>query len=148
MDQYASLSLGPRQSTPITLDDTEIAATRLVSAVVHREHYVDSLIDAVMVWENLLGTSSEVSFRVTAALARLLEPDVSKRRNFRKKLADVYDVRSRIVHGSKIDPAKVNEARNLAVDVAIRALREFYRRGDRWMAMSSTERSDSLLLEQ
>ena len=126
--------------------DTEFAATRLVSSVVHRENYVDSLIDAVMVWENLLGTSSEVSFRVTAALAKLLEPDVSKRRAFRKKLADVYDVRSRIVHGSVVDAVKINEARNLAVDVAVRALREFYRRGDRWMSMKSIERADTLLL--
>lgn len=129
-------------------EDTEIAATRLVSSVVHRENYVDSLIDAVMVWENLLGTSLEVSFRVTAALAKLLESDVAKRRDFRKKLARVYDVRSRIIHGAVIDPVKINDARNLAVDVAIRALREFYRRGDKWMSMKSTERADTLLLSE
>lgn len=39
----------------------DVAATRLVSSVGHRIDHSDALIDAVMVWENLLGTSTEVT---------------------------------------------------------------------------------------
>ncbi len=127
-------------------NELEIAATRLVSSIVHRESYVDSLIDAVMVWEALFGTSTEVTFRVTAALAKFLEPDASKRHGYRKKLKDVYGLRSRIVHGSNVGTVEAREAARLAVDVAAKALKELYRRGEKWISMKSTERADTLLL--
>jgi hypothetical protein len=125
----------------------DIAARRLVSAVAHRLDRSDSLIDAVMVWENLLGTASEVTFRVSAALAKLLEPDASKRPALRKRLSDIYGIRSRLVHGSAVEPSTVEKACADAVDVAVRALRASYRRGGEWLALSSSERSDAILLE-
>ena len=39
----------------------DISAKRLGSALAHRNDPTDALIDAVMVWENLVGTSTEVS---------------------------------------------------------------------------------------
>jgi hypothetical protein len=108
----------------------------------------DSLIDAVMVWENLVGTSSEVTFRVTAALSKAIEPDPQKRRDLRKILKRIYNIRSQVVHGSVVKRAVVSEAAKKAVDIAIRALRDFYRRGPAWLAKSSIERADCLLLEE
>lgn len=125
-----------------------IAARRLASAVVHRLDPNDSLIDAVMVWENLVGTSTEVTFRVTAALAKALEHDPTKRRTLRKFLAEIYNTRSRVVHGVSINPSQVKQAANDAVDIAVRVLRVFYRRGQEWLSMESKERADSLLLEE
>jgi len=125
----------------------EIAAQRLISAVGHRLDRSDALIDAVMVWENLVGTTSEVTFRVTAALAKLLETDPAKRRDLRKSLADIYNIRSRVVHGAAVDAAAVQKACSDAIDVAVRALRASYRRGPEWLALSSIERADSILLE-
>jgi hypothetical protein len=125
----------------------DIAAGRLVSAVANRMDRSDSLIDAVMVWENLVGTTSEVTFRVTAALAKLLESDPTKRRDLRKELAKIYDIRSRVVHGTTVDAAVINKACSDAIDVAVRALRTSYARGREWLALSSNERADTILLE-
>jgi hypothetical protein len=125
----------------------DIAARRLISAVANRVDRSDSLIDAVMVWENLVGTRSESTFRVTAALAKLLESNPIKRRDLRKDLAKIYEVRSRVVHGSAVEPADVDRACSDAIDVAVRALRVAYRRGRDWLALSSQERADEILLE-
>lgn len=119
-----------------------------MSFVGHRTDHTDALIDAVTVWENLLGTSTKVTFRVTAALAKMLEPVPSKRRELRKTLADIYGIRCRIVHGAAVEPSTVSEASKTAVGVAIKALREFYQRGPDWMALGSSERADILLLNE
>ena len=110
----------------------DIAAGRLVGSVVNRRDRSDSLIDAVMVWENLVGTSTEVTFRVTAALSKLLESDPTKRRAFRKELSKIYDVRSRVVHGDYVEAADIEKACTGAINVAVRALRASYKRGHDW----------------
>lgn len=125
----------------------DIAAGRLISAVASRVERSDSLIDAVMVWENLVGTRSESTFRVTAALAKLLESNAAKRRGLRRELAKIYDIRSRVVHGSVVERSDVDKACSDAIDVAVRALRAAYRRGREWLALSSQERADEILLE-
>lgn len=129
-------------------EEMDFAASRLVSAIVHRADARDSLVDAVMVWENLLGARSEVSFRVSTALTKLLMPDadLAERRTFRKQLRKAYDTRSDIVHGATVDYEKTKEDRDLAVTVAVEALRELYRRGEEWITVNSTERTDALLL--
>ena len=58
----------------------DIAARRVVSALAHRVDRSDALIDAVMAWENLVGAETEVTFRVTAAIVKILESDRTKRR--------------------------------------------------------------------
>jgi hypothetical protein len=126
----------------------DIAAKRLGSAVAHRIDPNDSLIDAVIVWETLVGTSSEVTFRVTAALAKALETDHSKRRTLRKFLKDIYKTRSQVVHGVPVDHPGVSKAAEEAIDIAVRVLRVFYRRGPEWLSKKSSERADFLLLEE
>lgn len=130
------------------LPSIDIAARRIVSACSERIESSDTLIDAVMAWENLVGTSGEVTFRVTAALSRALEADRTKRKSFRQSLAKIYGMRSTIVHGGAVEPSKLNEAAKQAVDVAIRALRLCYKRGRDWLAMGSIDRADTLLLEE
>lgn len=129
------------------MPSVDIAARRLVSAVAHRLDRSDALIDAVMVWENLLGTTSEVTFRVSAALAKLLERDSVRRRALRKELSDIYGIRSRLVHGAAIDASTLHKACTDAIDVAVKALRASYIRGQDWLSLSSNERSDAILLE-
>lgn len=126
--------------------EVDVAAKRLVSAIAHRMDKADALIDAVMVWENLLGTSNEVTFRVSASLAKLIEDDPEKRINLKKSLSDVYGVRSRIVHGVPVDATDVQAACSEAIASAIRALRQSYRRGHEWLSMNSTARSEQILL--
>lgn len=130
------------------LPTVDIAARRLISACAHRFDPSDALIDAVMVWETLAGTSSETTFRVTAALVKLIESDRTRRSDLRRELAKVYDVRSRIVHGVAVDQAKVSDAARRAVGVAVTALAMSYQRGSSWLSLSSTDRADQLLLNE
>lgn len=126
--------------------EVDVAAKRLVSAVAHRMDKADALIDAVMVWENLLGTSNEVTFRVSASLAKLIETDGEKRLRLKKALSDVYGVRSRIVHGTPVDAATVQDACSQAIHTAVLALRQCYRKGGDWLSRSSAARSEEILL--
>jgi hypothetical protein len=125
----------------------DIAGRRLVSAAAHRADRSDALIDAVTVWENLLGTHSEVTFRVTAALAKMLEKDPAKRRTLRGDLAEIYDIRSRIIHGAAVDASAINDACSKAIDVAAKALQISYAKGTEWLSLKSRDRCDAVLLE-
>ena len=124
----------------------DVAATRVVSAIAHRHDRADALIDAVMAWENLLGTETEVTFRVSASLSKLLEADIGKRIEMKNRLSKIYGIRSRIVHGAVADPSDIIEAARTAVDVAIRALRVFYSHRTDLISRKSMERADLLLL--
>ena len=95
-----------------------------------------SLIDALIAWENLVGTTSEVTFRVTVALAKPLEPDPTKRRDLRKELAKIYDIRSRVVHGATVEASVIDKACSDAIDIAVCALHICYRRGREWLSLS------------
>lgn len=104
-----------------------IAVRRTLSAVSERTFDVeDALIDAVIAWENLFGTGSnaEMTFRVTTALAILLEPDPAARSSLRSDLGKVYDLRSKVAHGGEVKAKdKLAERKDQAIDVAIEALR-------------------------
>jgi hypothetical protein len=163
---YSTSPLGPILAGPSALDaaildveewartvnaahtpTVDIAARRLASAISRRLDRADALVDAVMVWENLVGTSTEVSFRVTAALAKMLEPIPAGRSALRKSLGGIYNLRSRVVHGGVVEHSEIDKACTEAISVAIRALRASYRKGREWLRLGSTERADAILLE-
>jgi hypothetical protein len=124
-----------------------VSARRIVSSISRRHDPADALVDAVTVWENLVGTRSKVTKRVSGALANLLNPDVHGRPELARRLREIYDVRSAIVHGRDIDRAKVPPAASDAIDVALRALRACYKRGKEWLELSSPVRSERLSAE-
>jgi Apea-like HEPN len=106
------------------VDRIELALSRILSAIAERREPSDVLIDSVIAWENLFGTSQgEPTFRVTMCLAVLLERSPKARMDLRKKLGDIYGLRSSVVHGSgslkESDYPKCQEA----LDIAIRAIR-------------------------
>jgi hypothetical protein len=125
----------------------DIAIRRTLSAIAERQDPGDGLIDAVMAWENLCGAGMEVRFRVSAALAHLLESDPAQRLGRQKRLAKIYNLRSRIVHGSDTGATQVHNARGEAIEVAIGALRRFFSdRSDLLALNESQARGDHLLL--
>ncbi len=106
----------------------------------------ESLIDAVIAWESMLGTRAETAFRVTAALAKLCEDDIDRRLSARKELAAVYNARSRLVHGDPVD-GQILDHRARAVATALEAMRRLVRdRPDLLMLAKSSARADRLLL--
>jgi hypothetical protein len=107
----------------------------------------DALIDAVIAWENLVGhgAPAEMTFRVTSALAILLELDARKRPSLRSELSKIYALRSEIAHGSAVSgDDKLAEMRDRALEVAIDAFRALFR--DYPWLISDRDRGMKLIL--
>ena len=84
-----------------------IGMRRLLKAAGERDDPIDVLVDAVVAWENLFGSKTESTFRVTAAVATLLEPSDKEQRDvLQKELSGIYDRRSRLVHGDLAEGGK------------------------------------------
>jgi len=90
-----------------------VAASRLLRAVRERDQPDDALVDAVISLEALFGVGevSETTFRVSAACARLLEADLAKRQEVRKRsrTLTVRGVASFTVHSWKHKTSSATE---------------------------------------
>jgi hypothetical protein len=127
----------------------DIAKRRVLAAASNRLDPVDALVDAVVAWENCFGTDTETNFRVTGAIACLLEPKTEPRLTRIRRLREIYAKRSRIVHGATHLSGQEAEAFSAeAVDVAIECLRRLY--GDRTdlLSLEPAVRSTRLMLER
>ena len=75
----------------------------------------------MIAWDALLGSRRKSTYRVTAGLTALCEDDAALHVERRAELADIYDKRSRLVHG---DVAGVDlDLRNRAIQVGLRGTR-------------------------
>jgi hypothetical protein len=126
------------------LSHVEIAIERLLRALFEVEPG-ESLIDAVIAWESLLGTRNETVYRVTAGLAVLCEDDPRLRMERRKELQGIYDKRSRIVHGDIVGVD--SELRNRAIQIGLDALSRMIKDRPALLELAkSQKRVDRLLL--
>jgi hypothetical protein len=125
-----------------------LGARRLVSAIADRQDPLDGFIDAVVCWENLLGSEAEVTFRLCAGLALLVEPlDPSARGAVFSELQRLYTTRSKLVHGSgEPAPSEAQRHRDRAIEIALIATRAIYDQPHLLEANSSGERNKRLLL--
>jgi Apea-like HEPN len=126
----------------------DIAVRRVLSAAHARTDPADRLVDSVIAWENLFGTSEgEPRLRVSAAMAWLLEPDAGSRLARQDQLKRLYDDRSKIVHGAPFDERRLGERANEALAVARSTLGLLFRdRPDLLGLRDGAERSLRLLL--
>jgi hypothetical protein len=127
----------------------ELALSRLLRAIAERREPSDVLIDSIIAWENLFGSKEgELRFRITSSLAVLLEGSYQARKDLKKKLADLYDLRSKVVHGSsnlkRSEYPKCQEALSIAIEAIRVLIRE---RPDILELPDGTERSTALLLQ-
>jgi hypothetical protein len=125
----------------------DLAVRKLISAAAQRHDPADSLIDSVMIWENIVGATSETVFRVTASIAKLLRESAQERRSLQRELRKLYDLRSRVVHGEAVDLSSLQPAADRSLQIAVELLRCSYRRGASWLRLSSQERALSVLLD-
>ncbi|WP_156045802.1 HEPN domain-containing protein [Herbidospora cretacea] len=128
-------------------EKVEIALRRLISATTERRNAVDGFVDAVVAWENIFaGTSQgELSFRICAAMSKLLEPDGEKRLALHKSLVAVYNSRSKVVHGAKeLSHEEAVASRGYALDVLLRCLRMLY--SDHPDLLADADRSKRIIL--
>ncbi len=128
-------------------DDASIAIARrrTLRAANERIDPEDGLIDAVIALENLFGEMGELRFRISSSVAVLLKEDLAARRALQKKVKDLYELRSKLVHGVKqLSPQAAARARDEALQYATECLRVLYR--DRPDLLTDEYRSTTLLL--
>ena len=128
----------------------DVGMRRLLSAVTVRFDPADGLVDAVICWENMFGTAQETRFRVCGAMAKILEPaSPAKRGQLNKELKRIYDVRSKLVHGSHKVPGPREAAgdRDKALLYALDSIRKLHGRPDLLAITGSADRSTTLLLD-
>lgn len=117
---------------------------RSLSALRERNDDADALVDVVIAWENLFGGDIELSFRISMALARLLEAETDARPALQKEIARLYGVRSKIVHGDAVDPTKLGEVARRARTLTLDMWRALFR--DEPPLLTSNDRARALLL--
>jgi hypothetical protein len=104
-----------------------LAIRRTLGSIAMRQDPADGLVDAVIALENMFGTGqSEVGFRLSAALAWLLESEAEARVARQKAVTKLYNLRSKIVHGSDVDPTKLYSERMAASQLAVESLRKLF----------------------
>jgi hypothetical protein len=108
------------------VDKIDVALTRILRAASERREPSDLLIDAVIAWENLFGTKEgEPTLRISSSIALLLESEFDARNSLRKRLVDIYKLRSSIVHGSKdLKSADDYAMCYESLDIALRVVRK------------------------
>lgn len=105
----------------------DIAIRRVISAAQVRSDPSDRLVDSVIAWENLFGTSEgEPRLRISSAMAWLLSSSAAERAQLQREIKQLYDDRSKIVHGGSFDGTSMAEKANRALDLAISSLRELF----------------------
>jgi hypothetical protein len=101
---------------------------RCISAAHERADPADRLVDAVIVWENLFGTSEgEPRLRVSAAMAWLLGADGKDRRRLQLALKRIYDARSKVVHGGDVAPQELAGTALDALTYSVDIMRVLFR---------------------
>ena len=81
---------------------------------------LDSLLDLVIALEALFAAGSqEIGYSLALRCSYFLEPDVEKRKDMFRRLCDIYNFRSSIVHGRPSPPKKWRELRGEDYEVAL-----------------------------
>lgn len=125
----------------------EVVGRRIIAAVTQRLDPADRLIDAVTAWESLFSAHVDASFRVTAAIALLLEPtDAMRRGELQRELVKIYYLRSDVVHGRSTDDMVVFSQSYAATEMAIQAFGALLERRPDLIEHDPAERSRRLLL--
>lgn len=85
-----------------------------------RMNELDGLLDLVIALEALFAAGSqEIGYSLALRCSYFLEPDVEKRRDMFRRLRDIYNLRSSIVHGRPGPPKKWRKLRGEDYEVAL-----------------------------
>jgi hypothetical protein len=123
----------------------DLPTRRLLGALTDRALGEDSLLDATIALESLFGTGQgEIRFRLAAALAWLLGSTLEERIERQRLAGKLYDQRSKVVHGSHLDPAEAEAARGAAIRLTIESMRVLI--SDRPELIADEERGRKLVL--
>ena len=127
----------------------DIAVRRVLSAAQTRSDPSDRLVDSVIAWENLFGTTEgEPRLRISSAMAWLLADSAPDRIDLQLEIKQLYDDRSKIVHGGTFNETAISEKANRALELALSSLRELFSgRSDVLALHDGSARSLKLILD-
>lgn len=98
---------------------------RVVMAFSERSRPLDAILDLLIALEGLLGSKTEVSYKLSLFVAKVLHPDdIEKREQCFELVKEAYDVRSTTVHGGSVNAKKHDDAQILS-ELSIVVLRLF-----------------------
>lgn len=124
----------------------KIAINRTVNAISERQDPIDGFLDAIIAIENIFGTNSELSFRISMATAFLLHDTYKERVEMQTKVNKLYNDRSKYVHGSKLltwDEAK--QRRDDAIEILILCLRKLLSE-QKYLKYKNDQRAKEIIL--
>lgn len=122
-----------------------VGIRRTLSALRERSDPADSLVDLVIAWENLFGADTELRFRISAALARLLGNTPAQRSDIQARAGKLYVTRSKIVHGDSVATDKIVDDSRAARGLTLDMWRALFR--DQPELLADTDRAKTLLLQ-
>lgn len=130
-------------------DQVGVAIRRILRAVSERKESEDTLIDAVIVWENLFGAAQETTLRVTMSVAWMLGTDAADRSEKVSEYKKIYQHRSDIVHGNaKLKTDKTADYATRAIQISVELMRKvFDDRQDLLRLKTGAERSAVVMLD-
>ncbi|MGW5738765.1 MULTISPECIES: hypothetical protein [Streptomyces] len=136
-----------RDSHPANLNT---AIRRMVSACNSRYTSSDSLLDAVLAWENMFSGTPETVLRVCGAMACLLAPGQYEDRSvLYSEIKKIYNARSQIVHGKSkrtLTDSQIQAHADKAIEYAFRSMKELYKHPDVLALSDSDARGLAVLL--
>lgn len=104
-----------------------VAISRTLRAMTERMDAADSIVDSVIALENLFGgRGGELTHRISTSIAWLLASDAGERAAIQKRVRDIYNFRSSIVHGRDVSVTEVHHFRNEALGLTIKVLRAIF----------------------
>lgn len=121
-----------------------IAMNRLLSAICLRDNPDDALIDAIMCWENIIGSEYEVSFQICASISKLLSKNSAEKDENYTALKNIYKARSSLVHGNT-NYTTNEETTNSAIMYAIKLINAILA-DEKLLGTKSEDRSKYILL--
>lgn len=146
-EEYQEWALWHRTLESLPDSKLDVAMSRLVRAANEREDPADILVDSVIAWENMFGgKGGEVKFRITASMATIIAEQGAERRELQAHLAKIYDLRSKVVHGSLSVGIKERALCDDALELALRAFKAMLTEHAELLSLDSGERSMRLLL--
>lgn len=146
LEQMRAWQFWIQKLNEVKLENFGLAPQRLLRASAERRDPYDSLIDAVIAWESLFGAESEITFRISASIAKLMHPAGEDRVELRKLASSIYGLRSQVVHGAITNPDKIRQTSKDAIEIGKSVIRSLVLRHPKLIPMTSAQRSNSILL--
>ena len=113
-----------------------------------RRNPIDTIIDGVIAWESLFGSSGETSLKICGSILKLLDP--KDKQKFYRCLTRAYNVRSRIIHGGESNPfgnpSEAEKIKNFVCNVARNCLVKLIDERKDLISLKPSERYKKILL--